>query len=742
MRSGDDPISYTWCEYRFGLAENKPHLSYIINEGWGRTSRDGAPTLWAFRDEVLKENCPRITKSGVEKVISELASNIIDWYSDGRINLNRFCGRRDLLRDLFNKMQKSVEVTGVGGIGKTALCEVVLLVYKLLGRNIVYTGLDEGYASGTGYEYAAEKLPANRFPDLTLDTVAGALGFGEELTGIDDKTKIAAILQRLDANGSILFIDNYQDNEGLNELITKSNSLNRGCIVVSAKKELKLAVNRVHVKNIEETERSKLVKIMASRLGKEVSEEEARKIEEIAEGHPVATYLLVSNLGRVGIEEMASFKEGLNFSRDTDVKHYMSRVIESGLSTEAYAALKDLAVIDEKIDRKAMYTAVSTVYSSSRDLLGELLDASILDREESTLIWTYNQIREAVLEDDPRRHRLAASYYRCKLDISGAIEDEIKMLYHLSKFGYTDEIFGSFLSLAESIKEGDPALRVLPLLGTEIIKHIGEKDKATVYGVLGVIYAKIALYRDMADNCKKAIAAHEKALEVYSLNDFPVKYAGIQNNLGTAYARLAEVEEKPENGKKAIAAYEQALEVYSLDDFPLQFAMTQLNLGPAYARLAEVEKKAENCKKAIAACEKALEVYSLSGFPRDYALTQNNLGITYTRLAEVEENAENCKKAIAACEKALEVYSLSGFPRDYALTQNNLGDAYCTLAAVKEKPKNCEKAIKAYEEALKVFTAENFPENYQLIRRVLLRAFDFCEGDITGVKSIQQNNEQ
>jgi tetratricopeptide (TPR) repeat protein len=123
-------------------------------------------------------------------------------------------------------------------------------------------------------------------------------------------------------------------------------------------------------------------------------------------------------------------------------------------------------------------------------------------------------------------------------------------------------------------------------------------------------------------------------------------------------------------------------------------------------------------------------------------LTQNNLGITYTRLAEVEENAENCKKAIAACEKALEVYSLSGFPRDYALTQNNLGDAYCTLAAVKEKPKNCEKAIKAYEEALKVFTAENFPENYQLIRRVLLWAFDFCEGDITGVKSIQQNNEQ
>ena len=609
MRSGDDQISYTWCEYRFGLAENKPHSSYIIDDGWDSTSRDGAPTLGAFRDEVLaKENCPRIKndESGVGKVINDLASNIIDWYADGRIDLNRFCGRRDLLRDLFNKMHKSVEVTGVGGIGKTALCEVALLVYKLLGRDIVYTGLEEGYASGTGYEYAASKLPANRFPDLTLDTVAGALGLGEELTEKDDKTKIAAILQRLDADGSILFIDNYQDNEGLNELITKSNSLNRGCIVVAAKSELTLAVNRVPVKNIEEKERSKLVKIMASRLGKGINEEEARKIEEIAEGHPVATYLLASNLERVGIEQMASFKEGLNFSRDTDVKHYMSRVIESGLSAEAYAALKDLAVIDEKIDRKAMYAAFSTVHSSSRDLLGELLDASILDREELTLIWTYTQIREAVLEDDPRRHRLAASYYRCKLDLSGAIEDEIKMLYHLAKFNYSDEIFGSYLDLAESIKEEDPVLKQLAVLGEEIKNHVEEEAKAVVYGTLGNIYTDLALYRDRAENCEKAITAYNEALEVFTLDHSPIQYARKKNNLGTAYRTLAEVKEKPENCEKAITAYNEALKVRTLDRFPIQYATTQNNLGNAYCTLAEVKEKPENCEKAIKSDRKSV----------------------------------------------------------------------------------------------------------------------------------------
>jgi tetratricopeptide (TPR) repeat protein len=585
-----ETISYTWCEFRFGLAEDKPHLSYIINEGWDRTSKDGAPLLWAWRDEIEeKEGSPRIRtdESGVEKVINDLASNIIDWYGDGSIDLNRFCGRRDLLRDLFNKMHQSVEVTGVGGIGKTALCEVVLLVYKLLGRNIVYTGLEEGHASGTGYEYAAEKLPANRFPDLTLDTVAGAFGFGEELTGIDDKTKIAAILQRLDADGSILFIDNYQDNEGLNVLITKSNSLNRGCIVVAAKSELKLAVNRVPVKNIEEQERNKLVKIMASRSGTGISEEEARKIGEIAEGHPVATYLLASNLKRVGIEQMASFKEGLNFSRDNDVKHYMSRVIERGLSAEAYAALKDLAVIDEKIDREAMYAAFSTVYSSSRDLLGELLDASILDREESTLIWTYNQIREAVLEDDPRRHRLAASYYRCKLDISGAIKDEIKMLYQLAKFNYSDDIFGSYLDLAVSLKEEDPVLKHLAMLGEEITSHVRGNSNAMVYGTLGNIYNKLALYRDRAENCEKAIKAYEEALTVRTLDRFPMDYATTQNNLGAAYSTLAEVKEKPENCEKAITAYEEALKIFAIEKYPLYYAT-------AISNLEEVKRMSEN----------------------------------------------------------------------------------------------------------------------------------------------------
>jgi tetratricopeptide (TPR) repeat protein len=79
-----------------------------------------------------------------------------------------------------------------------------------------------------------------------------------------------------------------------------------------------------------------------------------------------------------------------------------------------------------------------------------------------------------------------------------------------------------------------------------------------------------------------------------------------QNNLGIAYANLAKLEDTAANCKRAILAYETALEVRTLERFPLQYAQTQNNLGSAYATLAAVEDKAANCRKAFGAYEMAL----------------------------------------------------------------------------------------------------------------------------------------
>ncbi len=210
MKTGEEAkkISYAWCEYRVTTAEEKPHATYIIDEGW--PSRDGAPIIWKMRDEVEKETCPRIQndEKSVEKVVNGLVDNIVTLYSGNKINFNRFCGRRDLLKDLFNKMNKSVNVHGVGGIGKTTLCDVALLLYRLRNRKVFYVGSQEAYASGTGYEFTSEKLTPHRYKDLTIDDIADVLGLGA--LKVDEETKMGIILQMLEKEDAILFIDNFR----------------------------------------------------------------------------------------------------------------------------------------------------------------------------------------------------------------------------------------------------------------------------------------------------------------------------------------------------------------------------------------------------------------------------------------------------------------------------------------------------------------------------------------------------
>nr|MDO8099672.1 DUF4062 domain-containing protein [Candidatus Njordarchaeota archaeon] len=436
MRNRKEQISYTWCEFRFALAQKKPHLTYIIDEGWEDNDKRVNPKAWKLRAEVEgKEFCPRIKndEKSIESVLSNLASNIVDWYSESKVDFNRFCGRRVLLKTLSNELNKSVEVTGVGGIGKTALCEVALLIHRLLGREIIYVGSQEGYASGTGYEFASRKIEPYRFSDPTIDSIIDVLSLEGALTRIDgrivdDKTKVDVVLQRLDTGkGTILYIDGFSENEGIKELIRRGSGLNRGCVLVSSKKELGVAFYRLPIGSIEESERTKLIETMAQRVGKKVGRKEAKVISELAEGHPIATYLLISNIERVDLEKLESFKKGLDFSRDEDVKEYMYRVIKSGISSEAFALLIDLSTIEEEMLEDVLYEALSIVYRSpTKERLGELLDSSIIARQESMFAWQYKQIREAIFEDKPERHILAAEYYNRAFKKHGRVEDEIK----------------------------------------------------------------------------------------------------------------------------------------------------------------------------------------------------------------------------------------------------------------------------------------------------------------------------
>ena len=347
VKTGEEKISCTWCEYRFSVAMGKPHFTYIIDEEYW-PSEDSAPIIWKLRKEIEgNELCQRIRKDEVvQKVAESLTHNIAKWYSEGKINLRNFCGRRKELRDLFEKINngKSMEVYGVGGVGKTTLCEVVLFLYKLLGRKIAYIGSEEVHASGMGHQDSGKILSPIRHPDVTLPAIADALDLPDDIKKEIPQAQIENILSKVEGEGIILFLDNPKQSSDLKGLVERGNALVKGSIIITTKKEWGVSQFRLPLKGVEE--REKLVHVMAESLGKEnITEENARRIGEIAEGHPVATYVLLSNLERIGIEELESFRKGLDFSKDEDVKEYLDRVVKSALKGKVYNFLKILSTI-------------------------------------------------------------------------------------------------------------------------------------------------------------------------------------------------------------------------------------------------------------------------------------------------------------------------------------------------------------------------------------------------------------
>jgi tetratricopeptide (TPR) repeat protein len=223
---------------------------------------------------------------------------------------------------------------------------------------------------------------------------------------------------------------------------------------------------------------------------------------------------------------------------------------------------------------------------------------------------------------------------------------------------------------------------------------------------------------DRAENLERAIHHYTLALEVYTRQAFPADWAMTQNNLANAYSDRVRGE-RAENLERAIHHYTLALEVRTRQAFPADWAMTQNNLALAYANRIRGER-AENLERAIHHYTLALEVYTRQAFPADWAMTQNNLATAYAERIR-GERAENLERAIHHYTLALEVRTRQADPEHWAMTHNNLGNAYAERIRG-ERAENLERAIQCYQESLKVLTAEAFPHYHRIVARNLEQA--------------------
>jgi tetratricopeptide (TPR) repeat protein len=159
-----------------------------------------------------------------------------------------------------------------------------------------------------------------------------------------------------------------------------------------------------------------------------------------------------------------------------------------------------------------------------------------------------------------------------------------------------------------------------------------------------LVFARLG---DVSTKRQRAIKIAEESLQLTPPGS--TIWAMMQNNLGIAWSELPPGD-KAENLKKAIAAYEAALTVYTKEAYPAAWARTQSNLGAAWSKFPK-GNRAENLRKGIAAYEAALSVRAAdlspglrraveTGLSWDQLLTKDFVGALSTCERAANEDAD------------------------------------------------------------------------------------------------------
>src|SRR5216684_425305 len=262
------------------------------------------------------------------------------------------------------------------------------------------------------------------------------------------------------------------------------------------------------------------------------------------------------------------------------------------------------------------------------------------------------------------------------------LEQQWKVLY---REGLSEQITSRLVSI---LREA--------LVRAEDNSQVAPETRAEMQNMLGGALEELSVDQEQA--CEEAIAAFEKALQMYTLDRYPHLYAMTQRNLGGAYQRRTRGE-KTLNLKQAIAHCQAALQVYTHEAFPLEWAAVQVTLSKLYQERG-TGKRRENQEHAIVCCQSALQVFTVDAFPEDWAALQFTLGDLYGQRMNGERR-DNLERAIAHYQAALQIYTRIKSPEIWAEIQNDLGRIYAERIDG-ERRDNLEQAIAFFESALEV----------------------------------------
>jgi CHAT domain-containing protein len=206
-------------------------------------------------------------------------------------------------------------------------------------------------------------------------------------------------------------------------------------------------------------------------------------------------------------------------------------------------------------------------------------------------------------------------------------------------------------------------------------------------------------------NIELAISSYQQALQVFTRDTRPVKWAKVMGNLAAAY-RVRIRGDHADNLERAIYISQQALQVFTRDTMPVDWALARINLANAYGERVRGDK-ADNLERSIEHYLHALQVLTRDTMPVDWAKNMGNLAAAY-RLRIRGDHADNLERSIDALQHALQVFTRDTMPVDWALAMMSLANAYRERVRG-DKAENLERSIEHYQHALQVLTRDTMP---------------------------------
>lgn len=256
-----------------------------------------------------------------------------------------------------------------------------------------------------------------------------------------------------------------------------------------------------------------------------------------------------------------------------------------------------------------------------------------------------------------------------------------------------------------------------------IVKHSATNFNTEMRGTLlyayGNVLQRIGEHSSNSEDLIAAISVYRSALDDWTRERFPLRWAAIHSELGNAFQVVGDRESNEAWLREAVVAHQEALGARSREHVPLLWAVSQNNLGRALCALGERENRSDRFEQAVEAFREALKEWTRERVPLQWAMVQNSVAMALCAMGEREVGVARLQEAIEALRGARECCTRDGSPRLWTMFQHNLGNSLRALGERTTGTVHLQEGIAAIREALNYTPRDQFPMQWASIQHDL-----------------------